>query len=72
MGLDKKDFDDLRLSRPVSVLEMKKQEDRKLKKIRSAILIYLDRTGWTWDPHLSNLLCQVDSLLFGRNRVFNE
>lgn len=42
----------------------------KLKKIRTAILTYLDGTGWAWDPALSIFLDQVDSMLFGTGGNF--
>jgi len=38
---------------------------QKLRKIRNKILVHLDKTGWPWNPHLSNLLDQIDSIIFG-------
>jgi len=43
----------------------KKASERKMKKLRNFILTLLDRKKWPWDPVLSNLLDQVDSLIFG-------
>jgi hypothetical protein len=38
---------------------------RRFNKIRNAILTHLDKIGWPWNPHLSNLLDQIDSIIFG-------
>ncbi len=37
----------------------------KLKKIRKAILIHLDKTEWAWSRAISDLLCQVDAKIQG-------
>ena len=37
---------------------------RKLKRVRKAILAFLDKNQWFWDRAISQLLEQVDSRLF--------
>jgi len=44
---------------------------KKLKKIRSSILKYLDSQKWVWDSHFSSLLDQVDSCLFDMRQNFD-
>jgi len=44
----------------------------RLKKIRNSILKHLDKKGWIWNYHLSNLLCQVDAALFGMRQNIKE
>ena len=37
----------------------------KLRKIRKVFLGDLDKRGWPWNSDLSNLLDQLDSIIFG-------
>ena len=58
-GLDQEFLERSRIEKRKS----RKMKRQKLKKIRSAILNYLDSNGWPWEPVWSNLLSQVDENL---------
>jgi hypothetical protein len=48
---------------------MTKRGFEKLWRVRNKILTNLDRTGWVWNPVLSDVLCQIDCILW---RVVDE